>query len=519
MNCRTDRINKYILSIAYTVLFSVCIICLCNYNNAMYQTEKEVGASMAMLFLSVLVLLIRKADLFNYASLISSVVYFPLAMIYRASYEKLPDVYNSVRINVWTQWVCLLIIVDTVRHYKDLKKLKFDKLGVILYALMAILMAVFRNGRSEYHVLFVPFMLLYLVKITKEEYSRVINAFANAWLVAFVFIMAKSLITNPYVGGRYYGCFVNLGVFGVFFGAVISVAFFRIWQSKFERGRKSVFYILSIIWLVVLLAAMYMVDTRTLLVGVVFSILVMYLFIRKKNTKEDIRKRFVTVGLIFLGLVCAAFVVIMIFKDDDHYYWYKKYTETNSVFGIVYVWIERIPLMFNQKETQFKAGMFEIGSIMNALDTFTSGRLSLAKFYSNYFSFLGNTSDGFMVGNYYAVNSHSQYIQVLYEYGYLAGIEYIIFWIYCTVKGVLMYLRTKSTGLLLAAAWLPMLIGLMTGEIETLFYPGMFMSFVVIWPILRHFEDEEDEPRKPADTVINTEPVKKYEKVYVLLDE
>ena len=149
--------------------------------------------------------------------------------------------------------------------------------------------------------------------------------------------------------------------------------------------------------------------------------------------------------------------------------------------------------MFNETRTFAECGIFDPDSIVNYVDLFTSGRLSIIKVFSEYFNFTGNPSTGYYVGEYFAHNTHNTYSQLIFDYGYVGGGLFIIWLLYSMVASVVGYIKEKQHSMVFVCIWMAMLLGILLGESASLYYPIMVMTVLVMYPLIVKVEKKNEE--------------------------
>lgn len=139
--------------------------------------------------------------------------------------------------------------------------------------------------------------------------------------------------------------------------------------------------------------------------------------------------------------------------------------------------------MFDEPKTFADRGIFEPNSIINYLDLFSSERLSIIKCCEERF-FTGNPSDVIQVGTYFAYNAHNAYVQIIYEYSYIAGSAFILCLLTNTVAGMHQYIKTKSVFYFSSAVMMVMTLGLFMGERVNLYTPEIIIILMFSYPVI-----------------------------------
>lgn len=473
------KFKKIITNILYIVLPTITIIYQCEYNDAMYQSDKDIATAKALLAFMIYLFIVAKVKLFNWPSLLATIALVPIHFKYRSIYIESPDILGIINFNVWTQWLALMILIEIILNFRKDKLKKINWVSFALYVLIIITMTITRHGRTEPLLLVWPFLLSAFIERTKEENENLIYRLCDSWLLSFAYIMIKSFIENPYQGDRYYGCFVNIGAFGVFLGGVFAIALFRVVDARIRWGRKNIKYALIFLWFLLVIAAMWIVDTRTLACGIILSVSFMFI-LTGKDRKSRLKRMGVVLALIalFVGLFA---VLIAVMKNLDEEFW-KEASTRGGLLGPVYFFVQRILYMFD-KTTSFNNKIVDPKSLFNILDKFTSGRLLLSKLFFEQSTLMGTIGEGIKVRKYYAFNAHNAYIHAIYLYG-IGGVSMIIYLIYSAVVAVRGYLKEHSVKWLFVISVLPMTLGLMLGEVLNFYYAVLFLTFIALRPVI-----------------------------------
>lgn len=507
----SNRLKEYLLNIMYVILPAVFIILACSYNDATYQTQKDIAAAGAVLAFMAYLFLIKKVQLFNWASLAVTVILIPLHYWHRSAYLQSADLLKSMDIEIWSQWLVLMIIVDMIRTAKitvnNLKKVNYVSVG--LYILTYIMMMVCRNGRKEPNILIFPLLLFFFLPLIEEEKEKLIYRFCDSWCLAFVYMIIKSLIENPYTGGRYYGSFVNIGAFGVFVGGAFATALFRVIDAKRKKGVKSLEFRLGLAYIVLISAFIIIIGTRTLFLGLISCLAFMFVLGIKDIPRETMAKRLKILLVLFVISVIAVVVLAFACKDLNYKQWL---TEANSGKNgsIAFIVTKFIEMGFGA--TCFNAEIFKPHSIINYLDIFSSGRLSLAKVFLENSKLLGTNGIGYQIGNYYAFTAHNAYIHLIYLYG-IGGVCMIGWFVVSLIMAACKWIKKRDTQNLFALLMITMNIGLMVGEIQTFYFATMFTTLYSLRSIFYKDTDEYE------DDVFEEDEDEELEYCYVFFEE
>lgn len=487
-----NRIKQIIVNILCVTCLTSMLLYLHAMGNEMYDTLKNINAAKAILMLTLFMFIIQKVRLLNWQSAVATILYLPLASAYRERNSLMPDLQTRDIIVTWIVWILILIAVDMFVYKKANSLHKMNQTAFLFFALMAVTMMFYRNGRTH-PAIFIPAFIFYLIPLSKVDWKRIINQICSAWIITFFIILYRSVKNNPGIDeiiGRWFGDFLNIGDFGLFVACTATIILYKIYESKTEYGRKSISYVLYLLCLFPLIWTIFRVSTITMFIGILGVFLAGFIFVRKNTSVKNIAFRSLSVVFCLTILILGTLVALKVLANTDKDYWEIVLFEGDTFLKPIANLIQRAHYMFDEVKTFADCEVFEPGTMVNYLDLFTSGRLSIIVCFSELINFTGNTSAGIQVGNYYAYNAHNTYIQMLYEYGYVGGGFFLAWLFYMAIAGIRRYLRKKRHSQVLLCIWMFMTFGVLLGERVYLYSPIVIMLLLFYYPLLNNTEDE-----------------------------
>ncbi len=496
-----NRLWQNAENIVLTILFAIMIKGLCDYDTALYQTQKYVQADIFVLSFSIIIFVIRKVRLINVQSLLATVAFVPIAIWQIGIWNESPDIQAILKVEVWAEWFVLMILIDMLLYKKISFPNKDNVSLLILYVLTCTAMLFHRNGRNDPLYLVCPLCLFLFTRIDKKDWERIFKCLVTGVFLFFVFAVIKSFITvpfNPRQHVRYYGYFTNIGAFGMFLGCVFVCALIAVLYSKEHYGRKNVFYIGSCIWMLVCMFMVWLTNTITLFAGIGTSLAAVFFFARKKTDKKTIIQRVIAVVIVFLAAGFACFVIYRIYGQYTEWYIYRK-ARNAGIWSPFYSFAQRIVRVVNNTDrSSLKRFIFTL------LDSFSSNRLSIIKAYSEYFNFNGNAPMYLEVDGYFALSAHNNYAQVIVDYGYVSALIYFVLVGTSFIAALKRYLVRGKTAIdLFPVLWIAMCLGIWLGEACGFVYPATFVMLILICRMISEKDDDEEETSN-----INTEDSK-----------
>ncbi len=454
-------------------LFCYCIKHLLDYNEEYYQVWKNETAAKAIISFTLILFLIRKVKLFNWQSILATIVMAIIAVERHHSLIDSPDIFNAVKFQIIAEWLTLLIIIDMF-IYKNINYL-FSKTNylLIVYAFFTLGALYRRHDQMGPIVLVFPMFLFALIKMDEEKSKWFMHRFIDGWLLSYIYVCIRSFKENPYNGEQYYGYFQMPGPFSIFVICCLTVAIVSLIYSKNEYGLKSIFFIISLLWIISCIFMIWIIGTRTSFVGVAFCAISMFLFCRQNITKKKLLHRSIFLIVIFSLLVAFTISLPAICAKIP-----PEWVEDNKIGPLA-------PLANNIYKIQWATitseGFTIKQTIYRYIDIFSSIRLTILLNYIPYFNFDGNGPLGIMIEDYYAYSAHNTYAQYLIEYGYITFIELIVIVIMSVVTSTKKYMRRGQNWVdLLPMLWFSSMLGVWFGESETFFYPITFFGFMFI---------------------------------------
>lgn len=480
-----NKYTEYIMDVLGTLCLTGVLVFLLNMADELYQTLRDIQTAKAVFMLAVFFFILQRVRLFNWQSLAVSLVYLPFGYMYRNRYIMAPDLFNCDRVVAWTGWILLLIIVDMLVYRKVNKLQNFRKGAIVLFILMAAAMTFCRNGSTD-PIIFAVIFVFYLIPVDKKRWERILYQLCGAWGLCFVYRLVGSLVENPEVAdnGRWYGNFLNIGDFGLFVAAVMTISLYFLYQAKLIYGRKSIPYIGAWLFMLPVAWTALRVSTITMFIGVGCVILMGFIILPHKGGRKGVLLK---TALVFTGIpivVLAGLLLLRTLANTDEKYWLEVLKEGNVFIKPIADLIRRAHSVFDRSRTFADCGVFEEGTLINYLDLVTSGRLSIIKSFSEYFTFTGVGNMGMHVGTYWAYNTHNAYSQFILSYGYLGGGMFCLWFLFSLVQGVRQYLCQRKKEQLFFCIWMAMVAGVMLGERVYLISPVIVMALVLSYPLV-----------------------------------
>lgn len=490
INGKINKLNipfEKIYDVLEILLISACItemiICLCQGQNAAYQTWKDGHFARGLMYLAFVVFLLQRVRLFNWQSLVVMALYIPITIKLKNTYIESPDliVINNSVAKIYG--LLLMVLVDMVAYKRHIKFNKI-RLGVFISTLLMFVLVV-RNLGDLFLV--APFAVLFCIDLDETKVKKLILSVCIGWIGAMFLIMWESLVLFPVGKGRYYGCFLNIGDFGQFLtGAFIANVILMLFAYKNRKFKNPWFYI-SLLPMPFILYLSYLSGTRTEMMGLVFAGIALIIFGGQKNTP----KRTLIKGGIVLFLLVAICGCVLVWLNWVMSWDAQKYEQVTlwvkDTFGgknTISYWVNKLFECYLVKDPALDPDKFDAPLIWKAINRITADRVHIWSEFWKLTTFRANGAMYVQVGeDMQYSNAHNGYVQALFQYGYIPGATFILCPVIGAVVSGIQYVREHSVKLLFPLLWCTMLLGIMIGEMEGFAYPvwiTMLIGMVIV---------------------------------------
>ncbi len=119
--------------------------------------------------------------------------------------------------------------------------------------------------------------------------------------------------------------------------------------------------------------------------------------------------------------------------------------------------------------------------------SFLRDRWAVVKAFAEAFNFRGYASTGIQVGDYFARDTHCTYVQVIYEYGYVAGALFVLWLVYLLVNSIIRFRKERKETQSILWLWMACVI---TGAFLAnmgMYHMGMVMTLLITYPLHVNF--------------------------------
>ncbi len=485
-NEKLSKITELIVMIIHVYLFAMMVLNLGYTWEAPFQIFQEYYLGIAIFYFLLSVAFLQKVKVFNLINIIFVIVYTIIAHNNLIALIEMQDLYNTNRI----KWMCAglmcVLLIDMIIYKKIAKIGERNIKEVILYIIIASI-AFFASGGIHFsYLLLFPFVLLLLLRVEMEKLQKWIFLTTLGYYTAFVYTMIKSFIMVPYTGERYYGIYTNHGFFGMFIGGAFVCS---LWWFIMVIRKKAVLWerILAIFPMGFALICIFMNGSRgtELAVAVVGFVAICML----RGVQDKMK-------MLYVMAVIGIFICILLVFFIGGLYILNSYDKENLELVIqndilrekLLYWQDRARTLFNSES---KYGIFESGSIINAIDRFSSGRLSHWITYLRAIKFSPDTAFYIEVNGYNLSQPHNVYIYWLYGLGIIPGLGLIIWIIFYLVQAIRQFIK-KNDICILPLLWV--IYFMATGINDSVIFaaPVGFLTILLYYPLVVKYEDAKE---------------------------
>ncbi len=340
-------------------------------------------------------------------------------------------------------------------------------------------------GNSAVAVNYTLILLFLLIPLSGTEWNRIVRGVLTGGGFTFLAVVILSAILNPLQPGeRWYGYFLNIGAFGEFLGLMTSFCVIALFLAKEKYGRKSLPYVLAWVCLALVIVTESFNGTTTYLAGLILLIAVLFVFGNKKTGFQNLYVRICAMALVvMLGAILFLFATQFAASSIG----LKERLDSSSggialkaAMSGVYKIVEKMA-HFRDIINGARADYIQ-SSAGTFLLTMSSRRIGIFEKYLEHTSF-GTNSGGVWHKGYFAMGAHNQFIQTLYEHGFLIGGLNILVFVGAWCLAIAGYVRQKSKTYFVPMVALTMMLGIWIGEVASINYPITFFSLLLAYPI------------------------------------
>ncbi len=443
-NNKIGELINNILMLSLWMLFGYCLVHVTvSLSNVPKYFYFYLGASA---FIGI-ILLIRKTNLFKWYIIIPIVAFWGnVLFFYYIHRHEYGYQYIAMLMAKYLMFVLFaIVVVDLIK--KGLKNsLNKKHIGLFIVFCIAIVVTVVL-GHDYILPVICPICALYFTAIDSATWKKMMFQFSiSMYIVTYLYTLASFILKpNAYVGGRYWGIF-NFPVAGAILGALGFISGVYMWISYFHKINK-------LVARVFILGLFIVYPTFVLLItldrAVIFGLLSIFVFscIFCFGKEINCRKRsIIAISVMLILLILFSASAVAIYNIDDQLFNIISAKVNESFPGL----IKSAYYFASRFKTGSKYSYFEQGTLMNAVDYFTSYRLGLWYLASKEIRLLGGSPITFVIRDI-EYHTHNTYVEWFLKVGWIGGISltaWILYYLVVSIK-----LRIKKDSLSLWSFW------------------------------------------------------------------
>lgn len=419
------KIIYIIWIILCTFFFSKMVLNFGYVSESVFQTHKDYYLISAVCYFILSVLLLQRIKLQNIWIYIFSLLYGMLALWWLKNNEmnwgeELQNVYKMR----WTLGGLLGVsLIDAIRYKKFIKIRERNWISSCIFLIAAVFACVISWGKYYTYILIIPFLLFYILCYSWDDWKQWTFCLTFGYYAAFVYTMIKSFVNVPYIGERYHGIYINHGLFGIFIGGAIICTFwwFYVLLKNKEKIWKKVLCVIAFLFAVLCLLLN---GARVAELAVVVTVMVIAVVLGGKREAKQVAYRLLMTFLATLICVVGFVIVLSIlntYEEDS----FDAIIENEIIRENVRYWCNRAHTAFNAES---KYGLVQEGTLLNAIDRFSSDRISYAIAYLRDANWFGHEHLYIQIGDTPFGHPHNTFIYWIYGLGMFAGI-FLFIWI------------------------------------------------------------------------------------------
>ncbi|MGN0401975.1 MAG: hypothetical protein ACI4HQ_06905 [Acetatifactor sp.] len=335
----------------------------------------------------------------------------------------------------------LTLLVDSVRRVK-LRNLRTHYKWLFWFFLYALIVSTIADYRFAIPML-CPVLTLYLSPLTRERWLELTVCASVSYYLVFAYKCMDSLVNyrNNLEVGRLIGSFLTVDNAGMICSGAFVCLLYWVFLT-YTKKKNWILFAIEVLLLIPTVGFMLWIDSRAGQFAVVALFLCFFVFGTNKTTGKGILFR---VGIL-VGL--AVLVIFALFA----YSAYLNRQLDRQIITIADLSYWQIHVYVLTSEVH-RIGYFPVGSILNAIDYFSSCRLRIFVASLTQIGFWGKPFEDIIYSTDFVVTTpHNFYIYWLIRYGILGGLP-LLLWFFTILMKSLIVLKRKEVDYYFSACW------------------------------------------------------------------
>ena len=462
--------KKITAVIEYGLLF-VMLLFLFLIHERVSQVEKDLMFYMALVVLAILALFLRKISLKSKVNIISFIVCAAIVVAYiaikKVNATYYGEIYHKVlRLKIVLYGISVFAIPDMILRKPENIKLRLKNPMFWVAVAASVVFCVINKTLIP---IICPAIIFFWTDISREKWVELTDCLTLAMYSVFGLLFTRSLIIAPHVAdedGRYIGTFLNTSKIGEICGlALICVLYFAV-RSIFAKRKVWQILLVLIPFAIYPIIGLRMIEGRTAALGVILACVSVFLFLHGKGVRSTLIRFAVLMGVAGVTFFSVFLLANYLNKGIES----GKIDESNLSYLT-----SHIALMGVRDESR---GVYEANSLLNSLDYFSSGRLSLWRECAEDIITWGRVPDA-------KLYTHNTYLFWYVGYGYIGGLI-ISIWFIASCIAIIVKAKDRNPEMIMPVLWGAFMVGFLLASNEYLESIGMMVFVLLQYPLLTY---------------------------------
>lgn len=453
-----------ILNITEIMLWCLFFICSLYVTISTAQLFKDVFYYLSSSSIIAITLIIRKAKVFKWYNFVLGLTYAGCLLHYLLTNRGSLGIHMAYLISSKCLMYGLfaLFVIDLINTHNISKPTKNNRaylaITIIAFSVATII------GLDYIYIIFCPVITWYLTPMSSNDWKKRLEYLSYAIYISFIILVVFSFLKEPsnFLYGRYIGIFVFPVASGLLSIATLLAVYFHWHTFKPNAMHKKKWNIIHAILFLFPFAFLLLTFDRAVILGCLF-ILLSFFIIESKDNKIVKKRLFCTLAI--STILSIAFVIGINIALSQNFISKQKASESTAYSTMPYI-IRTLRNTIYSGNRHSQTGVFNEGTVLNALDTFSSNRLGLwvTGIRQSRLWPTGDTQvylpNGDIIGH-----AHSTYIFWIMKLGFLGG-SFLIVWFLSSLVASVKNEMKYPKGLSLSTMWTFFCLGFFIAERE-----------------------------------------------------
>ncbi len=468
------------------------VYCFVHIGISMYQMIKDIYYYTGCCALIMACMIFRRAKLFRIGKIVFGVLSVAVILEYQFIHRNdWGYQYRDMLIAKHLMYVLFALAVWVFIEEKTWKYVR-ARTGWFTSLFFIAFFAAIVFGKQYVVSILIPIAVIYTLPMSKEVWKKFLTMLTGASYSVFAFVMTLSLVVKPdgFSEGRYIGLFVFPAIAGVL-ASLALLSGYWLWKNYAPVIEKKSFRVglLALMWLYPLFSLVY-VFNRASVVSIIIVAMLFFVVGSEKNRSSHAKRRGIVILAIFLFGIASWIGIIKVLQNCDLSRvksFLQERTEAGNDQGL-YI-ISRIVSTVTNKES--KTGIFEPGTLMNAIDTMSSTRMGIWYLGLKNVRWLGGSELSVVLprDEEFVAHTHNTYLDILLRLGIVGGGIMIIWFFAYIIEAARRYIEYDDS-VFFTMIWSFFCIFFFLVERELWTNLPAFLLIMLQYPLVMRFTDD-----------------------------